>query len=138
MVEISLLVYRNYNSDASEFLQLSPFENDLNKLSTFIGSIRASGGWVYEAVEAGLQALNKLEGLSHAVLIGDAGGNTHAEITERRKHLGEDYWNRNGFPKTTQEAETEALKNKDIPVHTCYIGRSTKADFEKLSQATRG
>ena len=137
MVEISLLVYRNYNSDVSEFLQSCPFENDLNKLFPFIGSIRASGGWGFEALEAGLQALNNLDNLSHGVLIGDAGGNTHAEITEKRKYLGEDYWNKNGFPKTTQEIETDALKSKDIPIHTCYIGLS-KTAFEKISKATRG
>ena len=131
------MVYRNYNSQAAELLQSCPFENDLSKLSTFIGTIRASGGWGYEAVEAGLQALNKLDGLSHAVVIGDIGGNTPEEITQKRKHFGENYWNSNGFPKTTTDAEIEALKKKGIPVHTSYINREKEA-FEKISKATGG
>ena len=70
-----------------------------------MSSVRARGGWGYEAVEAGLQAMNKLEDLSQGVLIGDAGGNTLEDITTVRNIRGEQYWISKDFPKTTQEAE---------------------------------
>ena len=81
--------------------------------------------------------MNKLEDLSQGVLIGDAGGNTHAEIPTMRNHRGEQYWVSKGFPKTTQEAEIQIFKKNECPVHTCYMGHAKNA-FNKISQQTKG
>ena len=44
-MEIALLVYRNYDSDASEILQATPFESELKILSKFLNSVKVNGGW---------------------------------------------------------------------------------------------
>ena len=62
-----------------------------------------SGGWGNEAIEVCFQAINKMNNVSQVVLIGDAPGNTDYDVIENREMRGEEYWVKNGFPKTTQE-----------------------------------
>ena len=43
-----------------------------------------SGGWGNEAIEVGLQHANTLENIGEIFIIGDARGNTPAEVKEKR------------------------------------------------------
>ena len=83
-----------------------------------------SGGWGNEAIEVCFQGINKMENVSQIVLIGDAPGNTDAEVIEKRAMRGEEYWNKYDFPMTTQGKELEELKAKRIPIHTFSFYRS--------------
>lgn len=84
LVEMAVVIYRNYSNDSSTILQSTPFESDSRKLFEFLSKVRTSGGMGNEAVEVCLQALNKMEDLSQVFLIGDASGNTDAEVKFKR------------------------------------------------------
>lgn len=55
------MVYRNYNSDATEIIESTPFESKQENLFTFLSSkAKPTGGWGNEAVEVCFQSINKL------------------------------------------------------------------------------
>lgn len=84
LVEMAVVIYRNYSSDSSAILQSTPFESDYAKLFEFLSKVKTSGGMGNEAVEVCFQALNKMEDLSQGFLIGDAPGNLDPEVKAKR------------------------------------------------------
>lgn len=52
-------------------------------------------------------------------------------------HGGEAYWDSHGFYKTTSDREISLIQQKNIPVHTFFIGNA-KTSFNNISMATKG
>ena len=69
--QIKIVVYRNYNSNESEILQLSSWENKAQNLINFLKTVHPNGGWGNEAIEMGLWYANQEADLSQVILIGD-------------------------------------------------------------------
>jgi len=99
-----------------------------------LSKVRVAGGCGNEAIEVYFQAVNNLEDVSQAILIGDIGWNTRDEVKHRRQcYRGDADWTKNGFPPAYAEDELAILKSKNIPIHTFYIG-SAKKPFEAISR----
>jgi hypothetical protein len=71
-----VMIYRNYNVSPAQLLESTPFENGLDNLINFCSKVRTAGGLGNEAIEVYFQAMNNLEDISQAILIGDVGWNT--------------------------------------------------------------
>ena len=69
--QIKIVVYRNYNSNESEILQSSTWENKAHNLINFLKTVYPDGGWGNEAIEMGLWYANQEDDLSQVILIGD-------------------------------------------------------------------
>ena len=136
-------VYRNYNCDANKILQVSSWNTKASNLHAFMTTIDPEGGMGSEAIEIGLwHAVNEsetTESISQVILIGDAPANSQNEITQKRTHLGENYWKTTKFEKPTYYAtELKKLKDKNIPVHTFYLTKSAQRNFEEIARETSG
>ena len=81
------MAYRSYNSIYSELLESTPFESKEDNLFTFLGQIKAKGGYYIDAqaVEVCLQAVNKFDDVSQVILVGDAGYNPLHVINSLRE-----------------------------------------------------
>lgn len=87
--EIQMVIYRNYNSEASKLIQCSPFSNNANDLISFLQTIEVDGGWKNEAIENLYNhVLNYETDVAQLIVIGDAAGNTNEEISLKRKNRG--------------------------------------------------
>ena len=102
---MQLVLYRNYNSGSKNILEHSIFETQPTQLINFIMNSNTSGGMGNEAIEVALQYVNtKLDNVNEIIVIGDAPGNSAAEIKDRRmRFFGEEYWNQEGFPITNTD-----------------------------------
>ena len=102
---MKIVVYRNYNSPYNQILESTAFENTPNNLKIFLSKVTASGGWSNEAIEVLMQAVNKQEKVDQVIIIADAAPNSDSDVTLKRQHYGESYWNNYGFPSTTFEKQ---------------------------------
>lgn len=55
MLEIKIIIYRNYNSSYDDILESTGFESDPRQLIAFLKSVEAKEGWQNEALEVSLQ-----------------------------------------------------------------------------------
>lgn len=55
MLEIKIIIYRNYNSSYDDILESTGFESDPRQLIVFLQSVEAKEGWQNEALEVALQ-----------------------------------------------------------------------------------
>ena len=136
-------VYRNYNCDTNKILQVSSWNTKASNLKGFMKTIGPEGGMGNEAIEIGLwHAVNESEteeAISQVILIGDAPANSQNEVTQKRTHLGENYWKTTKFEKPTFYAtELKKLKDKDIPVHTFYLTTYAQSNFVEIAKETSG
>ena len=74
-LEMQIVLYRNYNSNFNQILEVSTFDNQGGVLKSFISQSQVSGGWHNEAIEVALQYANTLQNINEIILIGDIGGN---------------------------------------------------------------
>lgn len=83
-LEMQIIFYRNYNVGFDKLIEISPFDNTGNSLKQFVTNSKVSGGWGNEAIEVGLQYANTLVDIGEIFIIGDARGNTPAEVKQKR------------------------------------------------------
>lgn len=126
--------YRNYSSKEL-ILESTAFENTSTNVRTFLERVRASGGQGREAAEIFLQHVNKFQNVDQALIIGDIGPNTPAEVKQRRAQHGS-YWDANGYFETNSEIQLGKLIAKKIPVHSFYVHGGQ--DFIDISRKTSG
>jgi len=133
--EVKLGCYRNYNSEPKKLYECSAYQSDVALLSTFLESIKVSGGWGAEAVEIGLWDVNKDiveaqdegEMKYQVIVIGDAPPNSKADVAYKRSDQhgagkGEAVWAKTPFNKPTNcDDELAKLKANDVPVHTFSV-----------------
>ena len=80
LIEIQLVLYRNYNSPPNQLLEYSTFDSQGEDLKKFLNKIQVAGGWGFEAVEVGLQYVNSIPGIQEIIIIGDTRGNTVEQV----------------------------------------------------------
>ncbi|CAF4558553.1 unnamed protein product [Rotaria sp. Silwood2] len=141
--QMSLSIYRNYNSRENQILQVSAWSTKGSGLRAFMNAIGPEGGWGDEAIEVGLwyavQESGQQDGVSQVILIGDAPANTKENVTMKRRSFGETYWTTTKFAAPTYyEGELQKLKEKNIPLHTFYLTDYAKENFERIARETSG
>ncbi|CAF1389902.1 unnamed protein product [Rotaria sordida] len=140
--EIQFVVYRNYNSREDKILQSSPWETKSDNLRVFMNTIDAEGGWSNEAIEIGLWHANKeneRDNITQVILIGDAPPNTKAEVNDKRRKFGEDYWKKTKFAQATYyEDELAKLISNKIPIHAFYVDSRAEQSFKQIANRTGG
>ncbi|CAF3762063.1 unnamed protein product, partial [Rotaria sp. Silwood1] len=141
--EIQFVVYRNYCCQENKILQHSPWETKPDNLRAFMNTINVEGGLGNEAIEIGLWHANKeheREDITQVILIGDAPPNTKTEVTDKRRHKGEDYWKTTKFfaRPTYCEDELAKLISKKIPVHAFYVDNRAQQAFQQIASQTEG
>ncbi|CAF0938955.1 unnamed protein product [Adineta steineri] len=140
--QIQFVVYRNYNSREDKILQSSPWETKPDNLRTFMNTIKPEGGMFNEAIEIGLWHANKeneRETITQIILIGDAPPNSKEEVKEKRKSLGEEYWQQTKFSDSTYyEDELAKLTLNKIPVHAFYVEPRAETIFQSIAILTGG
>jgi len=141
--QIQFVAYRNYSAPESELLKYSGWCDDPIVLNKFLNGVPAAYGMGNEAIEVALQYINGDANVSEIIIIGDAGGNTKQEVTQRRQSCngGEPYWTKTKFATPTYfEDEITILKSKGIKVNAFYLtnGTANKNDFAKMASETGG
>ena len=136
-------VYRNYSSRKEKLLEVSPWESKETNLRMFMSTISPEGGMGNEAIEIGLwyavQQSETEDSIDQVILIGDAPANTKEEVVQKRRKLGEQYWQTTEFSTPTfYKDELKKLKNKNIPVHTFYLTEGASSSFKKIAEETKG
>lgn len=116
---LKFVAYRD-DCDGDRVIEQSAWHNDANKLKQFIAGIHCDGGGDWpEAVDRALRAaLDDQDGVTSAVLIGDAP--PHAQ--------------RGG------ETEAVALAKRNIPVYSIVVGgaEDTRRAFAEISRLSGG
>lgn len=135
-------VYRNYSSTAELLFQFSPWASKPDDLRVFMDAIVDEGGQGNEAVEVGLAHVNQeveKNGVSQAIVIGDAPPNTQGEVATKRAGRGETYWGNTAFKTPTfYQSEVNKLAQKKVPVHTFFVADRAKSVFQEIASATHG
>lgn len=138
--EMKIIIYRNYNAPAEMLLLKTPFEQKTDNLKGFMRGIQPAYGWGREAVEVGLQQINRDEKVSQVIIIADAAGNSLPETQAKRASKTEQYWNNQNFPLADGNYELQQIVKKEIPIHSFYIDGPTKPHqyFTNMSNQTHG
>jgi hypothetical protein len=72
-------------------------------------------------------------------LIGDAPAKSLEVIKEYRGKInGDSYWTKAGFPETHYLKEVGILKGLNIPIHSFYLNKIAKTNFEEIAKETKG
>jgi hypothetical protein len=120
--EMQFAVYRNYSSGPAKLLESSPWKSNPEDLREFLKTTTASGGQGNEAIEIGFWHANQQADVRRVILIGDAAGNTDAEVTKKRNDYGERRYVGTNFEKpTTLNTEMNKLIEKKIPVDSFFV-----------------
>lgn len=123
LLEIQIALYRNYNSNVSQLLQISTFDNTGDSLREFIKNARVHGGWGNEAVEVGLQYVNSLNDIAQVIIMGDARGNTKDQVQLKREKSRQYEQERikKGYVPTLTQTQLEKLLTKKVRVSSFYL-----------------
>lgn len=62
-LEMQIVLYRNYNSNIDQILEVSTFDNQGDALKSFISQSQVSGGCQNEAIEVALQYVNTIKNI---------------------------------------------------------------------------
>lgn len=141
--QVQFAVYRNYNCQQNKLLEFSRWETDPLKLKEFMAHIENEGGLGNEAIEIGFAHVNQEceQGeVKQVLLIGDAPAQSAQEtLSKRSSTLGESYWAGTKFSKATSiDEELKKLVTNKVPVHTFYLEKRAKKNFEFIAQETGG
>ncbi|EAR95155.1 helicase carboxy-terminal domain protein (macronuclear) [Tetrahymena thermophila SB210] len=141
--QIMISCFRSYNSKWEEIFQTSTWENNPDKLRSFLQKITASGGtWPGESVEVGLWWANKQndeDPISQVIILGDQPAHLMNEAQKFRNQFGQSYWDTTPLKGLTYYVpECQKLKNKNIPVNTFYLKQGAKSTFENIAKLTNG
>jgi hypothetical protein len=148
--EIQFVAYRNYNSDPTMILEVSPWESTALKLLDFISKIEVDGGWGNEAIEVALHHVNEEHDktpVTQIIIIGDAAPNTRSDIPLKRNPNKTVWDNHERFKTPTYyEEELTKISEQKIKINAFYIDddpsmRSQdhpKPSFEKMANTTDG
>ena len=140
--QLQFVVYRNYCCRENMILQNSPWESKPDNLRAFMSTINVAGGLGNEAIEVGLWHANKeyeRDEITQVILIGDIAPNTQAEVTQRRKIYGENYWVNTRFARPTYYVtELANLIARKIPVHAFFVAKGAEQSFRDIAQQTGG
>lgn len=123
LLEIQIALYRNYNSNVSQLLQISTFDNTGDSLREFIKNARVHGGWGHEAVEVGLQYVNSLNDIAQVIIMTDARGNTKDQVQLKREKSRQYEQERikKGYVPTLTQTQLEKLLTKKVRVSSFYL-----------------
>ncbi|CAM4828535.1 unnamed protein product [Rotaria magnacalcarata] len=140
--QIQFVIYGNYNNGHDKILQRSPWETKGYNLRQFLKTINLEKGSEYEAIEIGLNYVNKeheRQPIKQVVLIGSAPTNTKDSVRAGRSVFGEKYWKNTQFAQETYyEEELHKLKSKNIPVYTFFVNRHEENSFRQIANETKG
>ncbi|CAF0846527.1 unnamed protein product [Adineta steineri] len=143
IIQMQIAVYRGYTFRANEILEFSSWYIKGSDLREFLDTIDSTGGGSENAIEIGLQHAVKesktRQSISQIILIGDTPANNKQEIEEKRDYLGEAYWKKTPFDRSTDYIqEIESLRDQEIPIHTFYLSVLAKDSFQKIAAMTGG
>ncbi|KAL4480352.1 hypothetical protein ABPG74_020868 [Tetrahymena malaccensis] len=140
---IMISCFRSYNSRWSDIFQTSTWENNPDKLRSFLQTINASGGTgPGESVEVGLWWANKQneeDPISQVIILGDQPAHLQNEAQQHRSIFGQGYWDSTPLKGLTYYVpECQKLSSKKIPANTFYLRQQAKNTFEEIAKLTNG
>ncbi|EWS74476.1 helicase carboxy-terminal domain protein (macronuclear) [Tetrahymena thermophila SB210] len=140
---IMISCFRSYNSRWQEIFQTSTWENNPDKLRSFLQTITASGGTgPGESVEVGLWWANKQNDenpISQVIILGDQPAHLQNEAQAHRNQFGQSYWDTTPLKGLTYYVpECQKLNSKKIHVNAFYLHSQAKSTFENIAKLTNG
>ncbi|KAL4463180.1 hypothetical protein ABPG74_007181 [Tetrahymena malaccensis] len=140
---VMICFFRSYSSKWDQLFQSSSWENNADKLRSFLQTITASGGRdPGEAVEVSLWWANKKydeSPINQVIILGDQPANLEHEAQQHRNIFGQNYWNTTPIKDLTYyKPECNKLKSKNVPVHAFYLNEYTRQIYSEISQLTGG
>ncbi|EAR94923.2 helicase carboxy-terminal domain protein (macronuclear) [Tetrahymena thermophila SB210] len=141
--QIMICCFRSYNSKFEEILEASSWENNPDKLRSYLQKITASGGtYPGESVEVGLWWANKQSDenpIGQVIVLGDQPAHLQQEAQSHRQQLGQLYWDSTPLKGLTYYVpECYKLQSKNVPVNTFYLNQSAKQTYEEIASLTKG
>ncbi|KAL4496498.1 hypothetical protein ABPG72_014728 [Tetrahymena utriculariae] len=140
---VMISFFRSYSSKWDGIFQTTAWENNADKLRSFLQTVVATGGTdPGEAVEVGLWWANKQNDespINQVIVLGDQPANLENEAQQHRKKLGQSYWDTTPLKGVSYYVpECNKLKIKNVPVHTFYLNNRAKNIYEDISRLTGG
>ncbi|KAL4505987.1 hypothetical protein ABPG72_013748 [Tetrahymena utriculariae] len=140
---IMISCFRSYSSRWQEIFQTSTWENNPDKLRSFLQTISASGGTgPGESVEVGLWWANKQndeDPISQVIVLGDQPAHLQNEAQQHRNSYGQTYWDSTPLKGLTYYVpECQKLNAKKIPANTFYLHQCAKNTYEDIAKLTNG
>ncbi|EAR94922.1 helicase carboxy-terminal domain protein (macronuclear) [Tetrahymena thermophila SB210] len=135
--------FRSYTSRWQQIFQTSTWENNPDKLRSFLQTITASGGTgPGESVEVGLWWANKQndeDPISQVIVLGDQPAHLQNEAQAHRNSFGQTYWDSTPLKELTYYVpECQKLSSKKIPANTFYLHPGAKSTYEDIAKLTSG
>ncbi|EAR93596.1 helicase carboxy-terminal domain protein (macronuclear) [Tetrahymena thermophila SB210] len=140
---IMISCFRSYTSRWQQIFQTSTWENNPDKLRSFLQTITASGGTgPGESVEVGLWWANKQndeDPISQVIVLGDQPAHLQNEAQAHRNSFGQTYWDSTPLKGLTYYVpECQKLSSKKIPANTFYLHPGAKSTYEDIAKLTSG
>ncbi|KAL4496497.1 hypothetical protein ABPG72_014727 [Tetrahymena utriculariae] len=140
---VMISFFRSYSSKWDGIFQTTAWENNADKLRSFLQTVEATGGTdPGEAVEVGLWWANKQNDespINQVIVLGDQPANLENEAQYHRDKFGQSYWDTTPLKGVSYYVpECNKLKIQNVPVHTFYLNNRAKNIYEDISNITGG
>ncbi|KAL4463179.1 hypothetical protein ABPG74_007180 [Tetrahymena malaccensis] len=140
---VMICFFRSYNSKWENIFNSTAWENNADKLRSFLQTVQATGGTdPGEAVEVGLWWANQQHlqsPINQVLLLGDQPAHLEDQAQKYRNKFGQNYWDTTPIKELTYYVpECNKLKKQNVPVHTFYLNNQAQNIFQDISNITGG